>query len=564
MENNTKNQVIDRLKQAQNILVTVSNNPNVDQLAAALGFTLMMNKLDKRATAVFSGDVPSTLEFLKPEETIETNTDSLRDFIIALDKSKADKLKYKVEDDVVKVFITPYKTSLSEVDLNFSQGDFNVDVVIALGVENKDHIDKAIMAHGRILHDATVIAVSNNENALDIGSIQWQDTKASSLCEMLASTSEKFKNGVVDGQIATAFLTGIVSETDRFSNEKTSPKVMTLSAQLMAAGANQQLISTELTPEPVFQPAYDEFDESRNPDLVDNMDDAGDIVSPEGVLTLNHDDITVDSDDVPGAVYNNDAIAIDTVGNFKSADELNTAVSEVQATAEESSRPAPGAEEKNGGYPKYYETPDVDKNPLNANLGRPEEEARIDPLADIPASNPLGNNSPGSTQSPFLSTQHDAESVSAIDVPITPDQSQRLASDGESNPNKPLGPQVNTNGTLEDIEKSVMSFEESGSGMPLLKPTPQAVADDSQPKFSADSEAESARQAVVDAVNQAGDYNPERPQPIESLGAVEFSEPNVVAPELQVVESAGPPPPVPPPFVPPFPTYDPNDPNQKQ
>lgn len=563
MENNTKNQVIDRLKQAQNVLVTVSDNPNVDQLAAALGFTLMMNKLDKRATAVFSGDVPSTLEFLKPEETIETNTDSLRDFIIALDKSKADKLKYKVEDDVVKVFITPYKTSLSEEDLNFSQGDFNVDVVIALGVENKDHIDKAIMAHGRILHDATVIAVSNNENTLDIGSIQWQDKKASSLCEMLASTSEKFKNGIVDAQIATAFLTGIVSETDRFSNEKTSPKVMTLSAQLMSAGANQQLISTELTPEPVFQPTNDELDDLPRPDLVDETDDAGDIVSPEGVLTLRHDDILTNSEDEPGAVYNNDAIAIDTVGNFKSADELNTAVSEVQATAEESSRPASAAEENNGGYPKYYETPDVDKNPLNANLGRPEEEARIDPLADIPATDPLENNLSSSTQSPFLSTQHDAESVSAMDVPVTPDESHRLASDGESNPNKPLGPKVNPDGTLEDIEKSVMSFEESSSGAPSTEQVSHKSAVN-QPEFSVDSEAESARQAVVDAVNQAGDYNPERPQPIESLGAVEFSEPNVVAPELQVVESAGPPPPAPPPFVPPFPTYDPNDPNQKQ
>ena len=101
MDNNEKLQAIQRLKEAKNILVTVSDNPSIDQLSASLGFTLLMNKLDKRATTVFSGQIPSVLEFLKPEETIEENTDSLRDFIIALDKSKADKLKYKVEDDVV-------------------------------------------------------------------------------------------------------------------------------------------------------------------------------------------------------------------------------------------------------------------------------------------------------------------------------------------------------------------------------------------------------------------------------------------------------------------------------
>src|SRR5580692_3524546 len=131
---NPKQQVIERLKQANNVLVTVRSNPSVDQLAACIGLTLMLNKIGKHATAVFSGEIPSTIEFLKPEATLEKNTDSLRDFIIALDKSKADKLRYKVEDNVVRIFITPYKTSIGQEDLEFSEGDFNVDVVIALGV----------------------------------------------------------------------------------------------------------------------------------------------------------------------------------------------------------------------------------------------------------------------------------------------------------------------------------------------------------------------------------------------------------------------------------------------
>ncbi len=107
-----KQAIVDRLKQSNNILVTVSSNPSVDQLAACIGLTLALNKMGKHATAVFSGTVPSTIEFLQPEKTLEKNTDSLRDFIIALDKAKADKLRYKVEDKVVKIFITPYKNTI--------------------------------------------------------------------------------------------------------------------------------------------------------------------------------------------------------------------------------------------------------------------------------------------------------------------------------------------------------------------------------------------------------------------------------------------------------------------
>lgn len=244
-----KQQIVDRLKQANNILVTVSNNPSVDQLAACIGLTLAFNKMGKHATAVFSGAVPSTIEFLQPDKTIETNTDSLRDFIISLDKAKADKLRYKVEDKVVKIFITPYRTSIGEHDLEFSQGDFNVEVVLALGVHAQPELDQAITSHGRILHDATVATI-NVKPGGNLGSLNWLVPAASSLSELGVDLVNVLDKQLIDGQIATAFLTGIVSETKRFSNEKTSPDTMSISAQLMAAGANQQLVATKLEPPP--------------------------------------------------------------------------------------------------------------------------------------------------------------------------------------------------------------------------------------------------------------------------------------------------------------------------
>lgn len=258
MENtNPKAQIVDVIKSSTNILVTVSHNPSVDALSAALGFSLMLNKMDKHATAVFSGAIPPAISFLEPEKTFEGTVSSLRDFIIALDKEKADRLRYKVEGDVVRIYITPYKTTITQKDLEFSEGDFNVDLVIALGVNKQADLDRAITAHGRILHDATVVTVNLDDAKASVGTVDWYDTRASSLCEMLMSLSEALQSNLLDEQISTALLTGIVAATDRFSNEQTSPRVMTMSAQLMAAGANQQLIAEKLeagsavTPAPV-------------------------------------------------------------------------------------------------------------------------------------------------------------------------------------------------------------------------------------------------------------------------------------------------------------------------
>lgn len=245
---NVKQQIVERVKQSSNILVTVSRDPSVDELAAALGLTIMLNNLKKHATAVVSGVIPSAIKFLEPGKTFENTVDSLRDFIIALDKEKADHLRYKVDGDVVKIFITPYRTTITEQDLDFSQGDYNVELVLALGVDSKDHLDAALGSHGRILHDAVVASLSAGDKASELGSLNWHESGASSVSEMLVSLSEALKGDkpVLDEQTATAFLTGIVASTDRFSNNKTSSKVMTMAAQLMAAGANQQLIAAKL------------------------------------------------------------------------------------------------------------------------------------------------------------------------------------------------------------------------------------------------------------------------------------------------------------------------------
>ena len=247
-DTNAKQQIVDRIKKSNNILVTVSNDPSVDELSAALGLTVLLNKMNKHATAVFSGAIPPAITFLEPDKTFENTVDSLRDFIIALDKEKADHLRYKVEGDVVKIFITPYRTTITSDDLDFSQGDYNVELVLALGVKNKDHLDGALMAHGRILHDATVATFSAGNETSDLGSIAWNEAGASSLSEMLVSLTDSLKGekSLLDEQVATAFLTGLVAATDRFSNNRTSSKVMTIAAQLMAAGANQQLIALKL------------------------------------------------------------------------------------------------------------------------------------------------------------------------------------------------------------------------------------------------------------------------------------------------------------------------------
>ena len=247
-EKSPQAQIASKIKAVNNILITVSRDPSVDELAAALGLTFMLDKISKHTTAVFSGKIPPAINFLNPEKTFEDNADSLRDFIISLDKEKASHIRLKAEEDYVRVYITPYKTTISDKDLTFGEGDFNIELVIVIGVDKREELDDAILTHGRILHSATVATINTNDNRDALGTISWHDASVSSYCELITRLDGDISDkSLIDEHIATALLTGVVSATDQFRNDRTSPATMSLAANLMSKGANQQLIATELS-----------------------------------------------------------------------------------------------------------------------------------------------------------------------------------------------------------------------------------------------------------------------------------------------------------------------------
>ncbi|HSW37597.1 MAG TPA: hypothetical protein VLG37_04500 [Candidatus Saccharimonadales bacterium] len=488
---NPKQQLIDRLKVSNNILVTVSADPSVDQLAACIGLTLMLNKLNKHATAVFSGEVPSTLEFLQPEATLEKNTDSLRDFIIALDKSKADKLRYKVEDRVVKIFITPFRTSLSADDLEFSQGDFNVDLVVALGVREQEDLDNAITAHGRILHDATVATVNTQPDG-GLGTINWHDTQTSSLCELIADISRSLGPDLLDSQIATALLTGIVAETSRFSNEKTTSQTMSVSAELMSAGANQQLVATKLE-----GPSVDlKHSEAR-------------------------DKNKTSKDNTPGQTSDSDNGTLEITHAQKPKEPKEP--SEEPSTEDESKQPEPANPEKSAEKPvqddsKNQVSPSVlkVKGPklvtepptMGGTLTANSQPEGLDPSID-----PLGSALP-ETEEPLLS--HDSRPASSVDSttePPKPGLPEQVLPEPQP-PAEPTAPPLPLPQLDDNVVQPPVTMDDQNQALTEAGQTQNTPSPEPENTVS-DSGISAARDEVVKALNSS----PPGPEPIQALNA---------------------------------------------
>lgn len=157
---------------------------------------------------------------------------------------------------------------------------------MALDVANGIDLDSALREHGRIMHDAVIINITTG-NPGRFGEIEWSDKSASSVSEMIAKLLYSVGGDVkIDKDEATAFLTGIVAATNRFSNAKTTPETMQISSRLMQSGANQQLISKNITPD-VDNEIYSIFGSSKpkeenDPTKLDiEHDDKADAHSPK-------------------------------------------------------------------------------------------------------------------------------------------------------------------------------------------------------------------------------------------------------------------------------------------
>lgn len=503
-----KKQLVDKLKSANNILVTVSRDPSVDQLAALLGLSLLLNKAGKHAAAVFSGEVPSTLQFLQPDATIEKNTDSLRDFIIALDKSKADKLRYKVEDNIVKIFITPYKTSITQDDFQFSQGDFNVDVVVAIGVQKQEDLDDAITAHGRILHDATVASINTSPDG-GLGSLNWHDTESSSLSQLVAELAQDLNEDPFDEQIATALLTGIVAETDRFRNEKTSSRTMTASALLLSAGANQQLVASQL--DAPVEPEKSADDQAGQSDQSEDDDQTADDVpktGKDGVLDIDHDkDETDEPLNLPEPSLNEE---------------------EVDPGQPESDSTSPSSAAGLSAGSKIVTQPPTLGGTLTANSSLPKLDPITDPLSTQGKdsqifehkSNPALN-SPGVSGA---SSPADGAALTPPPANWTPPTPPATAS-ASSQPGSAPGPSTTpattlpTNiaqpgQTLSDIESSVSSSH--SDEQVSATPSPSTTTGTPQPTAG---ELDAAREEVNRALKQGLDPSQPPTEPVQALNA---------------------------------------------
>lgn len=248
MELSAKQQTVELVQNSKKILLLTHVNPDGDALGSLLAMQMVLTKLGKEATAVCSEPIPGSFQFLPQKERLSDSFSGGKDFVISVNTSKVkvDKLGYKnvPEENKLNIVITPVSGTFNSDDVNCGEGPSKYDLIIVMDAPDLERIGKVYDDNTELFYETPVINIDHHAGNDYFGKVNWVDLTATSTSEILVALIESLsrEKPLLDVDVATSLLTGIIVDTGSFQNSNTTPKSFTVAAQLVAAGAKQQEI----------------------------------------------------------------------------------------------------------------------------------------------------------------------------------------------------------------------------------------------------------------------------------------------------------------------------------
>ncbi len=240
-------QAVHQIKQSQKILITPSSPADGDSLGAALSLYLILRKLGKEPTVVMSDDLPETYEFLPKTDEIHHELSGARDFVITLDckDAEVDTIKYQVEEDVVNIIVTPKTGRFKKDAVEFKDGAEQYDLIITVDAGDIHQMRDLYEENKEMFETLPLLNIDHHSSNSKYGTINYVDTESSSTTQALIPIIDALNDTgseIIDQDIATLLLTGLITDTGSFQHANTTPEAFEVASRLLDLGAKQQEI----------------------------------------------------------------------------------------------------------------------------------------------------------------------------------------------------------------------------------------------------------------------------------------------------------------------------------
>ena len=241
-------QVQQALGSARNILLTIPKDFTVDAVASALGLYLILKKQGKAVDVVCDGFIlPESLHFLSESKVIQPQLTNVQKFVISVDDGdRIQDFSYSIENNKLNIYITPKEGSFESSQVKTHGSDYRYDVIVTLDAPDLGSLGDVYLKHTDFFDTTSIINIDHkpeNEHYGQINIININDAATAGVLYRLINTIDI---AVLDEQVATCLLTGLIAKTKSFKTPNVSPQTLKLASALLEAGANKDAIIKSL------------------------------------------------------------------------------------------------------------------------------------------------------------------------------------------------------------------------------------------------------------------------------------------------------------------------------
>jgi phosphoesterase RecJ-like protein len=237
------------LDKSRHILLVLNSNQNIDSICGAIAWKKFLEKHNKQIDIIADNFVlPKNLKFMVRDQEIQSQISHLQKFILKVDVTnvKIDSLSYDIKDNWLSIYLTPKQGVLTKNELRTAQSGLKYDLIITINAQDLESLGKVFLSNTDLFYKVPIINFDTHPGNEHFGQVNFVEMTATSVCEIIFKNMEKIYASHIDANIATALLTGMVSQTQSFKTTNVTPHTLNTASQLMNLGADREKIVKHL------------------------------------------------------------------------------------------------------------------------------------------------------------------------------------------------------------------------------------------------------------------------------------------------------------------------------
>lgn len=241
-------QLIQSIEKASRVLIVPHKDFDADVFASALALKVFLKKLGKQADLYTPHELPERLLYLVEANALSPPRYLSGDFIVQVNmrERRVKELRYQREGDVLNIYLSPETEPLKGEDVSHAHAGEYYEVVVTLGCQDLESAGEVFERHPHLFFNRPVINIDRRPHNEEYAEINLVDPTRGALAELASDLIEQWKHEVLDQELATILLTGIIAGTNNFRSHSTTPHTLSQAAKLITKGANHQLIIQNL------------------------------------------------------------------------------------------------------------------------------------------------------------------------------------------------------------------------------------------------------------------------------------------------------------------------------